>query len=935
METQANEMSLKFPDWSKLLSEKAKDKLLSIQRALKREGRKPVRPEDLETNLYSVRAYLSTLVDIFHLFGMRKPNRKEDNGYYLQYEQSLRESEEIWMDYSDSKGKNTSLWKDLGKWKACTFFAVVFNQTFALPPLPKGLTGVLAKPRFLLSGVFRVFLKQIISCNRETLKTFAVTILQSKKGAPALAEKHVLKSRFDTFVQLTTPPTIDHPIVVDIQPENEWYGSGNDFEDYSISKTNPTTNVRDDDWNVPLGAHEVVIDEDWIKDQLRRTTLEIFGRISIEPDDIYYPIFPSTSANYRYGRLGMGAVSTFYDLYPEAGKCDRLMRTNLGHVNLSTQLPSSFGQQRRDEEALLFDLQREKPIVKESLALLFDPSEIEEKWKEAYDCLYQAAWEECPLTKTIGLTEPFKVRVITCGPPATYTVLHSFQKFLWKTLRRHKVFQLIGEVITADIVFGALGYLEMGYEFISGDYVASTDRLKSWVSETINESLFVCLLENSKNVNCEFLIKAKHLCKRALTGHFIENPIYGLPYEAGVGISPEVWEDMKNVFCLPQRNGQLMGSIISFIYLCIANAALCRGALELSNQCKYTLKKAPLLVNGDDCVLKCRSFRGRILWENITRMAGLSSSVGKTYYSRDFAVMNSVHFDYNHPSWESGPSANPLTERKYVNIGLVYGQKRSGQRGKKAHVLGELHKELFRTCPKEYWNSAAKLFIERNRVALDSFKVPWYLPQWLGGLGLVRPSGWDDNFDRMVSHSIMISMKKKEETFSFDIPRLISEDPLWAMYRLVLQDLRKEYKWLGSEPFHDVEYEGTTRTLSEEALKLRRWLIIELLFTNPRGEPDGYGDDDPRRLFLGSSGPSGGMYKDILTGKMVKEYSKTEKAMAHNAKCWAIHVKRLLEDPVHYKKCYTNRPDYSDLLAISLEIEMPVFEERLAVLSTA
>lgn len=932
METQANAMLLKLPNWDSWLRSRAEDRLLSIQKEIKKKRREPVASsqEPVNSNLFSVKCFIDTLVDIFHLFGMHKPDGL-DNKYKQLYTSSIQDSIRVWMQYADSKGPDSSLWKDLGKWKICSFFSVVYHQD--LPTEPAGLSGVLLKPRYLLSGVFKIFLKQVISTKRDLLKTFALTILQSKKGAPALSPKHIKKACFNTFLELTAPPKVDPPIAI---IEDKSADISNIFDSVQIRtersldgfkpilvKPNPLELRPVADVLTDYEVCHAVIDEDWIKEQLIRTVKEIFGRIKITPEDIYAPIFPSTSANYNYGRDGMGAVGNFYDIIPEAGNVGYLMKTSLGHMDLENKISSLYGSQRKDEEVKLFDIQKENPLRNETLGLLFDPSDIEVEWKKAYDKLWKHSLEECPLTKTVGLPEPFKVRVITCGPPSTYTVLHPFQKFFWKVLRKHKVFSLIGEPVTKEIVFDRLGYLADNEEFLSGDYVSATDKMKSWVSETINEELFNQLRGNSREVDPDFLHEAEMLCKRALTGHYIENPLFGEPYDPSYGISEEIWEKFKLTYALKQENGQLMGSIISFIYLCIANFALCRAALEIAAERIYTLDDTPLLINGDDNLSKTLKGRGRLVWEAILKMAGLASSVGKTYFSDKFAVINSTHFDYVQPKWEDGGNANPFTERKYINIGLVYGQKKSGERGKSPHVLGALHHELKAKCPESYWEQADKLFKKRNELALKQYKLPWYLPQWLGGLGLVRPADYDSELDRAVAHSVMITLKTN--TFGFDVPKIVSDKPQWMMFQRAQQDLRSQYGWLDQHPYTRVEYEGTTRELGEENQKLRKWMIIGQLFSHPLGLPCGHSYEDKtqdgRKLYCGQE-PVGKRDDGFL------KLPKCQNDLRHNEKCWATHVARLYKSEHFHRRCFENKPSYEDLESINLDFSFPCFEDR-------
>jgi len=309
-------------------------------------------------------------------------------------------------------------------------------------------------------------------------------------------------------------------------------------------------------------------------------------------------------------------------------------------------------------------------------------------WEEEYWKIFDLAKKEKPFVEAVGLPEPLKVRVISKGPPLLYTFLKPMQKWLWKVLKQHKPFELIGRYVTESDVNGVLCNLKEDEEAVSGDYVSSTNRLHKWVSETISDRIMLRLGENIPKTDLEqlpnnFMGDLKKLMLTALTKHIF------VPFKAHgdqvlVDGKPEIAEHET----LPQTEGQLMGSIVSFPILCIANAALCRMALEGASLVKrkekvvYRLTRkgtgslAPLMVNGDDCLLKGPKGTLRNCWESICGFAGLESSVGKTYFSDSFCTINSTIFKRT--------PENRWVESKYVNMGLMMGRKRMGAGLKKS-----------------------------------------------------------------------------------------------------------------------------------------------------------------------------------------------------------------------------------------------------------
>lgn len=160
--------------------------------------------------------------------------------------------------------------------------------------------------------------------------------------------------------------------------------------------------------------------------------------------------------------------------------------------------------------------------------------------------------------------------MISKGPPVLYTYLKPFQKFMHGHMRKQKVFRLIGTPVTEKIineVFHSSAHNE-DMQILNGDYKASTDNLRGWVSETLADELCKVLKENgSFEIDQTLLV-------RSLTGHIFQ---------------------MKDGSKKPQTDGQLMGSISSFPFLCLANAALCRLALEWSYGKRIPLHRVPLL----------------------------------------------------------------------------------------------------------------------------------------------------------------------------------------------------------------------------------------------------------------------------------------------------------------------------------------------------
>jgi len=216
----------------------------------------------------------------------------------------------------------------------------------------------------------------------------------------------------------------------------------------------------------------------------------------------------------------------------------------------------------------------------------------------------------------VPILEPLKVRIITKGQAAEYYRCIELQKLMHGALRKHPVFQCIGHPIEDDDwanTFCSQDELKEDEFFVSGDYKAATDNLRS----DLSEYTWKCICRNvrlgwDKKTYLSWT-KYEDLGLKALTGHILH---YG---------SEEI----------PQSWGQLMGSPMSFPILCIVNAAATLVALE-----KEYGPDIQIRVNGDDIAFIANPAQYE-RWKEVTHFCGLDFSIGKNYTSRQFVIMNS------------------------------------------------------------------------------------------------------------------------------------------------------------------------------------------------------------------------------------------------------------------------------------------------------
>jgi hypothetical protein len=324
-------------------------------------------------------------------------------------------------------------------------------------------------------------------------------------------------------------------------------------------------------------------------------------------------------------------------------------------------------------------------------------------------------------------------------------------------------------------VWKALGSkLGKGEKLLSGDYKGATQGIRPWASEIVMDE--ICNMVGAP-------VDIKELAIRALTQHIFHFKNKG--------------DDIYS----PQKQGQLMGSIMSFFVLCIINAAVSRLSYEIANKARCNLRQWPGLVNGDDIGMKGPHNISDV-WEAVIRSVGFKKSIGKCYDSPYFITLNSRLFIRGDPYrieeselLEDGTvvtkyrSGCNFTEVKFINSRLMMGRARSTvMSGPDAQSLdlggendiAERAWALKENSPPDLWSVIYGRFLNTHREMLKNTGLPWTMPKWLGGLGLpLMPGEKYSRTDLSIAHRIIRnwdrSVKREggKESFLFR-PRLVS-----------------------------------------------------------------------------------------------------------------------------------------------------------------
>jgi len=418
-----------------------------------------------------------------------------------------------------------------------------------------------------------------------------------------------------------------------------------------------------------------------IAEEVRRTCKEVFSQ-RLSERDLHHPYAPSVKANYVAARSSFGTFGTLMDENFILNQFD----PDLAEYIYGTALEI-------DDDA--------GGLEKDTVHLKVTPQfrqRVKTVYRDVYENVRLRARDEVADVTLVALPEALKVRTISKGPPLTYFVLKPVQKFLHRTLRRLRCFRLLGETVTPRYLSEVFAQSE-GL-FHSLDYQSATDLLDPELSG-------VCVEGICDAVGMPYDLR--DLFHKALTGHLVEG--------------------------LPQLWGQLMGSVVSFIVLCTINLAVVRHAYELTLNTRVSVVEIPAIINGDDGLVRAPREFSKI-WESVAAVAGLIPSLGKTYTDEEYVNINSTSFLFENPKFVHIP---------YANMGLVYGLGRSGQ-SKVADVavevgpylssLGLRHHALLEMCPESMRLKVHEQFLLRNADALKSVRVPWYIPESLGGMGL-------------------------------------------------------------------------------------------------------------------------------------------------------------------------------------------------------
>jgi len=354
-----------------------------------------------------------------------------------------------------------------------------------------------------------------------------------------------------------------------------------------------------------------------------------------------------------------------------------------------------------------------------------------------------------------------KVRVISKGPALEYYAAKPLQKAWHDVMREMSCYRLIGRPLCPTDVIDLHQNVPSDWEWFSVDYKAATDNLSWKYSGKILQSL------------------TKYLSPR----------LRELAWDV-LGPHQLVYPNNAKIASKKMERGQLMGSILSFIILCVANYGLYLSVTDgIQAGWSDQERMDHCLINGDDQLYCAPPELWKVHVEE-GRRVGLEMSVGKAYHHPRYSNLNSTSIDC--------PIGSPHPYQvTYLNSGLFFGVSKVRSQtdtelvtkdivellpkvlsgalpGRQCSLLGHWFKthdpcEIRRCC---------EIAIGRHKTIVRSM----FMPKSLGGMGVEAPLGWSHyRSHRQIVYASTFVQKNPDHTSSFPLaypgllPRQLNE----------------------------------------------------------------------------------------------------------------------------------------------------------------
>jgi len=392
-----------------------------------------------------------------------------------------------------------------------------------------------------------------------------------------------------------------------------------------------------------------------------------------------------------------------------------------------------------------------------------------------------------PLSCTIqAVLEPNKVRIISKGQALPYYSQKPLQKAIHGALRNMNCFRLIGRPLCPTDIMDCAAKAQPDWKWFSVDYSAATDGLSWRYSGKIFEYIIQDLAPEDRVIAMSVLGPHKlfYPCTEEESACAKEPTLPGTPLYKGT-----------------MTNGQLMGSILSFPILCLANLGLyLLSTSVMTESWSHQERLDHVLINGDDMVYSAPSY----VWPihvGFGESVGLNMSVGKAYRHHTYLNINStsIHYDLRTPKLSrfsklyspsqpgTGAPEQCIAQRlpttpwqiDYLNVGLYLGRhkvqdKDHGQAPTNIGLASEYNRKDDFVCninllmqgslPSRQTSLMRMILAENSERIRQECRVSYmsnlfdgkrrehirnlFLPTQLGGMGVISPGRRNDSPDK-------------------------------------------------------------------------------------------------------------------------------------------------------------------------------------------
>jgi len=354
--------------------------------------------------------------------------------------------------------------------------------------------------------------------------------------------------------------------------------------------------------------------------------------------------------------------------------------------------------------------------------------------------------EQMCKAKVYPICEPLKIRNITKSNAGMYAIAKGMQLDMHSSLKKFFQFRLTGAPCEVSDIEELVRRSPEGI-FASGDFSAATDNVKIELTKLFFEKVLNSMLHHSTPHHTRNVRLVRYL-RRVLYEHEIHYPTgYSITREQNskLPIDQQYKGDLTKLatnnvpLVLPsviQKNGQLMGSVLSFMVLCAINIAIYWHSVEPD---VTDFRDLNVMVNGDDILFRTTQEKYDTWLGNLPK-AGLLPSPGKNFFHDKFCTVNSALFSVRN---------NTVKYIPFFNAGMLLGQSKvcrtefsDKYKSKPVHCL---HSKVLHGANNPVRANSRFCYYNKDLLVKavkhpSGYNMNYYMPRELGGLGMKVPN---------------------------------------------------------------------------------------------------------------------------------------------------------------------------------------------------